>query len=216
MSSRLVEYIIDNYQNMNDLITDNTSDGVLVFNKETGQHEKKKIYRRYKSYGSTPAFDSKVDKSYMFSELVKTPKSYMFSEDSNDSDVNKALPQVFLPLKDAIECTFKRSYNQAVVNWYNSRDDYIEMHSDCTAKMITDHSIIVLNINDPRSQSHRHFSLVPKDFNNDILHRHLDIELTQGLIIEMGGDTQARFRHGVSPSEDEGSKRISLTLRQMR
>jgi len=228
LSADLLAYSNENYEAISALSEDNTSDSVQVMNKETGKHEKKKIFRKFKSYGKTPEFDKDGAKSYMFSgaksymfasgEKSKSymfssgTKSYMFSGDKDDSDINSDIPDVFKPIQDYVEKELEQTYNQAVVNWYRTGDEYIEMHSDCTSAMIDSPSIVIVNLNDPKSKQDRVFKLKAKYDSSDDLMSNLNLSLRHGRVIEMGGSTQDRFRHGVEKGK---SRRVSFTLRQM-
>ena len=87
-----------------------------------GQYEKKTIFRKFKSYLNQVAFDK------------TTGKSYMFGEDQ-PSDNFVELPEAFKPF-------MMDGYNQCTINWYEANKDFIEPHSDRTAKIYDDIKII--------------------------------------------------------------------------
>lgn len=168
---------------------------VLVYNKDTGEHIEKEIFRKYKSYGFTPDFDETVKKSYMFCEKSENPPKCI-----------KALLGICID--------YNQRFNNCLVNWYTSKEEYIQPHSDCTAKMVDDAKILILNFNETDNATNiRDFVIESKPGFPDF---ELRIPLTQGLAILMGGDTQKRFNHHVPPSKHENSRRISVTLRQMK
>lgn len=102
---------------------------IILFDKINKEFRNREIFRSYVSYGVVPEFDSNVKKSYMF--------------------VNKELkvPSELVPFFEFAKSIDTR-YNQMVVNWYNP-EDYIELHRDCTSKMLDNNSpILMINLNE--------------------------------------------------------------------
>lgn len=102
---------------------------VIIFDRANGEYKEKTIFRSYNSYLNVPEFDPETKKSYMFvhksEELPKELESFLSFAQSIDP-----------------------RYNQMAVNWYNP-EDYIELHRDCTNKMISEDSdILMININE--------------------------------------------------------------------
>lgn len=164
-----------------------TRDSVLVFNKETKVHEKKQIYRSYMNYLSTPKFDEKINKSYMF---------------VNMSD---SLPEQLKPFLDFVKKIDPR-YNQLSVSWYEN-DDFIEPHRDCVAKMLNpDSPILVINLNESNDISKARNMV----FQNVKTGEVTSIPLLNGrfYIIE----NNSTHRHSVGKGLE---RRISLTFRMM-
>lgn len=98
-------------------------------------------------------------------------------------------------------------YNQLVINWYNP-EDYIELHSDCTAKMISpDSPILMINLNETDDiYSVRSFIMKNKETNEfsstPLLNNHF-------YIIE----NNSTHRHYVPKGSE---KRICLTFRMIK
>jgi alkylated DNA repair dioxygenase AlkB len=192
LPSELIKYARSEYLKLFNLHPEKKGK-VLVFNKETKEHEEKEIYRYFESYLNTPKFDPSVSKSYMFSGL-------------GTEDITKPLPKEFEPFYNEF-----KDYNQIVINWYNA-EDYIEPHSDCTAKMVENSSIALVNLNESDDHTkNRKFKLKAKD-KDKVLFDDLEYSLNHGLCIIMGGKTQEYYRHSVGKGEES---RISITLRNM-
>lgn len=177
---------------------------VLVYDKDLGKHIEKQIYRKFRSYLNVPKLDTTIKKSYMFSG---------FKEQEIDNDV----PKQFVPAVEYIK-ELDEKYNQLVVNWYEEGKQFIEMHSDCTAKMIESHSVAVVTLTDV-DHNYRTFNVEAKTLENvedsTLLISKLSVPLQNGQILIMGGKFQDNFRHGIPQSSAEGS-RISLTFRQIK
>jgi hypothetical protein len=175
-----------------------TQNSVLVLDKETNTYYEKQIYRKYKSFMSTPPFDP------------SSGKSYMFSGSTTDSTITDDLPDVFSPVYDLVD-KLDSFYNQCVINWYDTTD-HISMHSDCEHAMIPNADICVVSLtNSPHGSV---FILEAKDIDSVYLTR-VTIPLDHGTVLIMKGATQKLFRHGV-PSSNTNQSRISVTFRQMK
>lgn len=175
--------------NFNDIFKLKPDDrsSVLVYNKDKNIHENKQIFRSYMAYGKTPDFDSKVKKSYMF---------------SNKSEV---IPDILLPFVDFAK-TISPKYNQVVVNWYE-KDDFIEPHRDCTANMLDkDCPILCLNLNEGLDE--RYLKLEAVDTNDKTKWK---FELPNNTFYIINDNIT--FRHSVTKGSQ---KRISITFRMMR
>ena len=165
---------------------------VKVLNKATSQYVDKQIYRSYENYLHTPAFDPTTKKSFMF----------------NGAGF-KELPAEYQPFYEEL-LTLTPTYNQVVVNYYQDGTEFIEPHSDCTAKFIEPTSsiaIITLNESHPRFMQFEARSPEDPSF---------ELSLENGSVLVMGGRFQQKYRHGIAPEPDNGSKRISITVRQMK
>lgn len=167
---------------------------VILFNKKSKEHSMLKVGRRYLCYMNSPDFDKDVKKSYMF-----------YSDNKN-----KDLPEAFMPFYNFVKGRDSR-FNQAVINWYNNGEEYIAMHSDCTAKMIDDPQIQVVNLNEGKQK--RIFTFTPKE---GVDAEEVKLELEHGAVLTMGGRNQEMFKHGVLPDDSITEGRISISFRQMR
>lgn len=163
---------------------------VSVYDKNTGTYRNKNVFRTYRSYGVSPAFDLHTAKSYMFNNQIAQ------------------LPNELKPFM-AFAKTLDSRYNNCYVNWYDSGANHIEPHSDCTAKMVPDSKILIMNLNE--SWYERTFKMEHK--------RHVgqthQITLNHGICIELDSSEQEEFRHWVEP-ENTDQGRISLTFRMIK
>lgn len=176
-----------NFQELFKLKPEQNND-VLVFNKKTKQFDRKTIFRSYISYLNTPEFDPSTEKSYMF--LNKS----------------KEIPQELNEVLDYVQSIDSR-YNQMVINWYNE-DDYIEMHRDCTAKMIdTNAPVLILNFNesdDIKKERKMIFEDIVSKEKSEIALQNFHMYLLEN---------NNTHRHGVGKGLE---KRISITFRMMK
>lgn len=178
------------YQSLKDLEPKNDSE-VSVYNKETGEYTLKKVYRKYLSFGVTPEFDSTTKKSYMF------------------NNVEKDLPYPLEMLLDYAKSIDTR-FNNIYVNWYKDGNDYIEPHSDCTAKMVNDSQILIINLNE--GDYNRTFKLQHKNISID---DYQELKLSNNMCILMDSKEQENYRHWVDP-ENTQEGRISVTFRMIK
>lgn len=198
LSDDLKDYAIKHFDELFNLHPLNRGK-VLVFNgeKENKNWVETECSRWYETYGKTPKFDDTVMKSYMFS--------------GNNNINTSILPDLYQPFNKYMINKDDR-YNQIVINWYDSKNDYIPLHSDCEAHMIDNHVISLINLNE-NNNHYRVFNLIAKD-NVATLYKNIDIVLKHGIIITMGGNIQQHFRHGVKPVDNDVCERISISFRQ--
>lgn len=169
---------------------------VRVYDKETGTHVHKQIYRSFLSTGNVPEFDPGVEKSYMMSGFDES--EYVPLE-----DLDPELKALFEHVQRV-----NPKYNQMTINWYLSGDEYIEMHRDCDNAMIDDYKISIFNYCNEAGND-RVF-VIEGDGQRE------ELALTDGEVITLDKYLNTEFRHGVPPSDNPESKRISVTFRQMK
>jgi alkylated DNA repair dioxygenase AlkB len=163
------------------------------------------VTRWQHSYLNTPEYDTS-------DEYFKS-NTYMYAANPNQN-ARHELPELFRPFYEHMKMVDPR-YNQVVVNWYDE-DDYINFHHDCQRKLVVGVPIVVVTL----SQTDlRHFefnhSISSKNTNAEHptpLYSKLKINLRHGCVIEMGGNIQLEFSHGVRPIINAG-KRISISFR---
>ncbi len=182
---------------------------VLVYDKETQTHKQKFIYRTYINFLNTPKFDDSVKKSYMFC-----------------GDVRGEIPQVFSEIFD-YALSLDPNYNQMTVNYYEDGDDFIEPHSDCTAKMIDNAKILIVNVV-PKGSLPRPFVFTVKNkepgrliqiddiMRTSMIENNLNIQTKNGTVIEMSREDQEIYRHEVPKTGNPSHKKITITFRQMK
>ena len=187
----LKKYGNTNFENLFNLKPEELGQ-VLVYDRQNKVHNEKTIYRFYKSYLASPKFDPKVDKSYMFSNAADTLRE-------------KDCPPELIPYLSFAKSLDSR-YNQMTVNWYEP-ENLIEMHRDCTAKMV-EPTILCINLNENDSrQAVRDFEIQDVKTGEEC-----SIPLINNRYLIMSGDSQITHRHGVGTGKN---KRISITFRMI-
>lgn len=152
------------------------------------------------SYLNTPKWDQLMETSYMFSgvEISQIPKKVV-------------LPQEFRNFSDYMNQIGK--YNQVVANWYKDGNDFIAYHSDYSYGMPKDTDVAILSLHN-HPDDFRVFSIKAKQNEtfDDALFERIDIKVRHGCVLFMCGDTQYKFRHGLSKMDTQ-SRSLSLTFR---
>lgn len=146
---------------------------VWVYNKETGEHEEKRIFRSYRTYLNMPPKRSDVKKSWMHDELE--PK----------------VPEILQKYVDAAQEEDPR-YNSMTVNWYEA-EDFIEPHRDCDNYMVDNYKIKIIPLHEPNTDP-RSF-LLQGTITRNI--RHLNGEYP----IYLNKDRNTFYRHSVGTGE---------------
>ena len=173
---------------------------ISYFNHDDGSFKEVASHRWHQSYMNTPPKDPSIRRNYMFSGRTDTP-------------VDLEIPELFTPYYTYMQQRDQR-YNQVVINWYGP-DNYIPMHCDCEAKMVHNHTISMININEPTpppaSAQARTFKLMARRNTKTALYKTINIVLRDGVLITMCGDTQSHYLHGVRKGQ---ASRISVSCRQ--
>lgn len=199
----LLDYSDYNYDRLKDLIKTNNSNksNVMVFNKDYNNPKliEEKTHRWFKSYLHTPHYPINLNKSYMFSGVDK-------------NEINNGLPKLYYPYYDYFKKNNK-NYNQIVVNYYETIEDFIPMHRDWIYNMIPNYEISILSLNNKNNNVNRVFTI--ENVKNKKI---ITIELYHGLIITMGGYFQDEYRHGIlkmnNNNKNNKNSRLGITFRQ--
>lgn len=159
---------------------------VWVYNKETGEHEEKQIFRSFRSYLNIPPKDKSIPKSWMHDELeLEVPEILQkYVEDAQKEDSR---------------------YNSMTVNWYE-KDDFIEPHRDCDNYMVDDYKIKIISLHEPNTNP-RAFKL-----KNVATEEVEEICFAGGVPIYLSKKNNSIYRHSVGPGE---GRRISITFRML-
>ena len=133
----------------------------------------------------------------------------MFSG-SNKNEIVNGLSNLYYPYYYYFK-KINNNYNQIVVNYYETIEDYIPMHRDWTYYMIPKYEISILTLNNKNNNVNRVFSI-----ENVKTKEIINIELFHGLIITMGGYFQDEYRHGILKFNNTNIKnsRLGITFRQ--
>jgi len=201
----LLDYSDYNYDKLKNLIKTNNSNksNVMVFNKDYNNPKliEEKTHRWFKSYLNTPKYPLISNKSYMFSGI-------------NKNEIVNGLPNLYYPYYDCFK-KINNNYNQVVVNYYETIEDYIPMHRDWTYNMVPNYEISILTLNNKNNNINRVFSI-----ENVKTKELINIELLHGLIITMGGYFQHEYRHGILNNNNNNNNnntknsRLGITFRQ--
>lgn len=198
----LLDYSDYNYDKLKNLIKTNNSNksNVMVFNKDYNNPKliQEKTHRWFKSYLNTPKYPLISNKSYMFSGI-------------NKNEIVDGLPNLYYPYYDYFK-KINNNYNQVVVNYYETIEDYIPMHRDWTYNMVPNYEISILTLNNKNNNVNRVFSI-----ENVKTKEIINIELFHGLIITMGGHFQHEYRHGILKTNYNNNTkniRLGITFRQ--
>lgn len=160
---------------------------VSVFDKYAQEYKDKTVYRKYHSYGVSPT-------------MKETNKSFMFNH--QQSLIPQELEQYV-----SFAQSLNKGYNNCYVNWYDSGNNYIEPHSDCTNQLVDNSQIIIINLNEGKYERTFH-----------IQHKNggpvQNIKLSHGKCLMFHSKEQEQYRHWVE-QEDTDEGRISVTLRMI-
>lgn len=170
---------------------------IIMYNKEV------EVSRYQQSYLNTPSYTPNLLKS----------RSYMYSG-FDTSKNNTDLPAKFKKYLDFVNSLGRGIYNQVTINWYSDGSDYIALHSDCEEKLKHHSPIIIITLNEHDTYL-REFIIRSKFDNENVIYNKMSIDLENGTVITMGGNTQKMFMHGVPKAHDSVSRRISLSFRQI-
>jgi alkylated DNA repair dioxygenase AlkB len=171
--------------------------GVVVMSNNGERRQDYTCKRWFQSYLNTPKWNPELGASYMFSGM--NPKEQF------------ELPAEFRRVLDWLNSQSVVPYNQLVVNWYADGSDFIPFHSDYEYNATPRTGVVVVNLTQNDSIL-RKFILKPKPNAEEQIQR-IEIDLSHGRVIEMHGDTQKCYRHGVPQVMGDPGPRISLTFR---
>ena len=107
---------------------------------------------------------------------------------------------------DRVAAHVRVPFNHVLANRYRSGMDSMGMHSDDEPELGEDPVVCSVSLGAPRR-----FVLVPKRGGDG----RLELLLTAGSLLVMGGSCQRHFRHGVPKDPRAQGERISLTLRHV-
>lgn len=165
-----------------------------------------KVYRHYTTFGVVPQYDPEWNSNNHF--------SYMY--DNGKGECLKAtIPDVFMPIMDYLNRGREAKYNHVIVNWYETAEDYIAYHRDCTIGMNDNADVSVVTLLED--------SDYPRDFvikgnQNDNVYEQVRVKTNHGSIITMNQEAIVKFRHGVPivPHDEKTSRRISMSFRSFK
>lgn len=191
--NELESYGRTNYDKLYNLAPKNNGT-VLIYDSANQQHIPKTIFRKYRSFLNIPQFDKNIKKSYMYADTIT-------------SELYTPLHELFVPYYNYAKQLDSR-YNQAVINWYDNGNTFIEAHSDCGAKLIENYNILIFTINQLDTASRTmHFEKRDKTDN-------FSLKLISNEYITMSKSFNEKYRHRIDKEVDIKTSRISITFRQ--
>lgn len=157
---------------------------------------KRVTHRYHRSYLNTPIYDSdtfnKIDKNYMFSGL-------------DGKEIEENLPEILQPYLDYINAYEDIKFNQVTVNWFDSGDNFIPLHTDCEYNMIKGSEIKIISLG-----SSRYFSISP--IGDSVVYNYT---VENGSLLTMDNQFQKKYKHGILPHPHTNSgPRISISFRK--
>jgi len=158
--------------------------------------------RYHKSYMNTPQYDP----------VLFSNRGYMFSGKNDDN--NEYLPEIFKPFLDFINDTWSVEYNQVVVNWFKSGDDYIPLHIDHVVNMDEHVPIITLSLGDSRIFRIKENESIPFPCDDGIVR---NIKPKKDYICKNGDIIilkKNNIVHGIPWMKEGCSRRISISFRK--
>lgn len=151
-------------------------------------------HRWYESYGETP---------------TRNPEAWTYMFAGQDKTKFDGIPEVFVDIMNYLNNTLPGpNYNQLVVNWYDSKDDYCPKHRDCLKNMTPGATVSIVNIVEDVTMKPRELVFYPGHYHPQ--HR---ISCNNGLCVTFGGVALNTWRHGVPKAKGPVSRRISLSFR---
>lgn len=120
---------------------------------------------------------------------------------------NEPLPftELLLDMKNQIEYFTQQEFNSVLLNYYRNGSDSIGFHSDNEPELGDNPYIVSLSFGTTRT-------LIFKHLRGE--HSDCKVDLYNGSMLIMAGDTQKNWKHGINKTKDTGG-RINLTFRKI-
>lgn len=167
-----------------------------------------KANRKYLSLGNIPKYNKEECITYMYSSHI-------------DNKVNNSLNRIHDNIHINSLCKyFDNKYNQAIINWYETDNNYIPFHKDCERYMNKTADIIILSLLDLEKEKfmkYRDIEFIINKKNNNInkyKYSNIYIKSLNNSIIVIGGDTNKYVRHGIRKGKN-AIPRTSISLRTL-
>ena len=197
----LPKYLRCTQQDFLEFSKNTSEDVVLCYDKILKKHYPKKIFRSYKSFGVTPLYDNTASKAYMFSGDL----------------IHKTFPK--MPQNSMKYLEFLNSlnyqYNQLVINHYPTKDNYIEMHGDCTRDWVENGTVAIISLYPEHTKNFRTMIIKARESTSNLKIQEIKIVLSPDILLIMNKESQNEFRHGINP-DNSTNPRVSLTFREIK
>lgn len=162
-----------------------------LYNKIAWEQEDTILYGRKISLPRLTAWYGDQGKAYTYSKI-------------------KMIPQPWIPIleniKSQVEKICDAEFNSVLLNLYRNGSDSISWHSDDEKELGENPTIASLSFGDTRSFMLKH------KFKKDLK---LNIQLTHGSLLIMGGKTQHYWQHQIPKTRTSYKPRINLTFRKI-
>jgi hypothetical protein len=162
------------------------------------------VFRHYKTFGVVPRYNPDWNHTHHF--------SYMYDNGSGDC-IKDTIPDIFIPIMEYLNIDRNEKYNHVIVNWYETAEDYIAYHRDCTIGMNDNADVSVVTLLEDRDYP-RDFGIKTK---KGCIYDQVKVKTNHGSIITMNHEAIVKFLHGV-PKVPYGttSRRISMSFRSFK
>ena len=146
----------------------------------------------------------------MFGKVYKQPrlikwfgdKAYTYSKQEFKAE---KMPSSVEKLKKKIEQETNQTFNSVLINWYRNEQDSMGKHSDDEKELGDKPTIASISAGEIRE-----FVII-----NKVTKERTKINLENGSLLIMSGDSQKDFWHELPKSRKEKKGRINLTVRYM-
>jgi len=152
------------------------------------------------------------EKVVMFGKEIITKRKVAFYSDpyiayryASVTKIGAPWREPLIILKNIVEFFTKEKYNACLLNLYHNGEEAMGWHSDNEKEMMANSPIASLSIGASRKFSFKH----------KVTKETISLQLGNGSLLEMKGETQAHWWHALSKSKRITEPRINLTFRQM-
>lgn len=150
------------------------------------------------------------DQAIIFGKIIQTKRKVAWYGDSDFSYTYSKITKIALPwtplllqLKQMVEQITQEKYNSCLLNLYHDGSEGMAWHSDGEKDLKKNGAIASLTFGDERKFSFKHKNTKEK----------LDLQLENGSLLVMKGETQAYWLHRLPPTQKSKKVRINLTFR---
>jgi alkylated DNA repair dioxygenase AlkB len=151
----------------------------------------------------------------IYGKRVKMPRLTCWYGDPGATYVysglrNEPLPwtEALAELRAKVEQTTKRPFNSVLMNYYRTGDDYMSWHRDDERELGRTPDIASVSVGVTRRFQFREAKPLA-----DVKRQTYELELTNGSLLLMRGDTQKVWEHGIPKVRNVTEPRINLTFR---
>ena len=181
-------------------------DGIVNYYGQIYNEEEALIYYNFLLNG----INWKNDQAVIFGKLIETKRKVAWFGDeafeyhySNTTKVAEIWNDELLEIKNKIEILTKETYNSCLLNLYHDGSEGMAYHSDAEKQLKENGAIASVSFGADRKFLFKH----------KITKETISIELKNGSLLVMKGETQKHWLHRLPPTKKVNSPRINLTFR---